>query len=154
MAAAIMTISTVTACGALGSILSSANSAGSVAGKAIKALLDKYLNLGSLGNILGGLGTLDLTDAETVANLTKIASSIQGLSTNSSSDYLAKFAQGLIAGSENTITPQAASSITKTLTDLAKRQSMTSSLNSDGTLSQSALQSTASTVASVLRMIQ
>jgi len=154
MAAAIMSISVITSCSSLGSLVSGAQNAGAVAGKALKALIDKYINLGSLGNILGGLGTLDLSDAETVANLTKIASSIKGLSTNTSADYLAKFAQGLMNGSSNAISQEAASTITKTLADLAKRQSMTTSLNSDGSLSQAALQSTAYTVANVFRQMQ
>lgn len=154
IAAAIMSISAITACGSLGSIVSGASNAGAVAGKALKAILDKYINLGNLGSILGGMGTLDLTDSETVANLTKIASSIQGLSTNTSSDYLAKFAQGLISGSGKAITQEAATTITNSLAELAKRQSMTTSLTNDGSLSQAALQSTAYTVANALRQMQ
>lgn len=154
MAAAFMTLSVITACGSLGSLVSNASSIGAVAGKALKALLDKYINLGSLGN-LGNIGnSFDLSDPATIDALTKIAKSVQTLKNPQTADFLSQFANGLIKGSDNAISQQAATAITNALVQMAKKQDLSTALSANATSQQAALKSMAAPVGDILKMIK
>ncbi|MBO7585541.1 MAG: hypothetical protein J6T09_07715 [Bacteroidales bacterium] len=157
MAAAFMTLSVITACGSLGSLVSNASTIGSVAGKALKALLDKYINLGNLGSLgnLGNIGnSFDLSDPATIDALTKIAKSVQSLKGPQTDDFLSKFAQGLIKGSNNAISQQSATAITNALVQLAQKQNLASALSDNGASQQAALKSMAGPVGDILKMIK
>ncbi|MCR5826834.1 MAG: hypothetical protein K6G53_00265 [Bacteroidales bacterium] len=154
MAAAFMTLSVITACGSLGSLVSNASSIGAVAGKALKALLDKYINLGSLGN-LGNIGnSFDLSDPATIDALTKIAKSVQTLKNPQTADFLSQFANGLIKGSDNAISQQAATAITNALVQMAKKQDLSTALSANAASQQAALKSMAAPVGDILKMIK
>ena len=157
MAAAFMTLSVITACGSLGSLVSNASSIGAIAGKALKALLDKYINLGNLGSLgnLGNIGnSFDLSDPATIDALTKIAKSVQTLKNPQTADFLSQFANGLIKGSDNAISQQAATAITNALVQMAKKQDLSTALSANATSQQAALKSMAAPVGDILKMIK
>lgn len=104
-------------CGMTQNLASMGSSGGNTSGRALTALLGQYLKDGKL----------DTSNLSTLINLATLASSIQGLKGNSNNtNVLSDFAQGLVRGSNNQITPANSSTVTTILANLANNVDLSS----------------------------
>lgn len=95
--------------GLLGSLLSGSSS-GQTTGAAVKSLYEDYKKVGKI----------DLNNPNTILNVTKLATGIQGLKGQSDkSKFYKDFAKGLVLGSNSLISTATSSAATSTLAGLA-----------------------------------
>ncbi len=117
VAALVLTALISTSCGITQGIAGIGSGSGNTSGRALTALLSQYLKD----------GRLDTSNLSTLINLATLASSIQGLKGNSNNkNVLTDFAQGLVTGSNNRISPANSSTVTTILANLANNVDLSS----------------------------
>ena len=131
-----------TAVGALSTLTGNAQSAGRVSGAALKDLYTQFKN-----------GGLDLSNANTLANLASLITGIQGLkTTNDRNAFYTDFASGLILGSSSLVNSNNTNSILNTLTSMANLDlsQITNAAAQAATGAATAVNTTSGNVASAL----